>query len=101
VLASDLPVLREVGGSAATYCAHGDVTAWTEGVAALLRERRAEPARWDARRALGHAHARQFSWEEYARRMVSIYRELLKSWRVTRLTDNGRRGCLNRRRPHC
>jgi glycosyltransferase involved in cell wall biosynthesis len=77
VLASDLPVLREVGGSAATYCAHGDVTAWTEGVAALLRERRAEPARWDARRALGHAHARQFSWEEYARRMVSIYRELL------------------------
>jgi glycosyltransferase involved in cell wall biosynthesis len=76
VLASDLPVLREVGGRAAVYRAAGDVTAWTEGAVGLLREREEEPARHAARRAEGLSHARRFSWEEYARRMVSIYREL-------------------------
>lgn len=76
VLASDLPVLREVGGPATTYRADGDVEAWTEAAVALLHERRADHARRDARRAEGLAHARRFSWEEYARRMVSIYREL-------------------------
>jgi glycosyltransferase involved in cell wall biosynthesis len=76
VLASDLPVLREVGGSAASYRAAGDVAAWAEGATGLLKEREEDPARWAARRAEGVAHARRFSWEEYARRMVSIYREL-------------------------
>lgn len=76
VLASDLPVLREVGGRATTYRAAGDVEAWTEAAIALLEERREDHARRDARRAEGLTHARRFSWEEYARRMVSIYREL-------------------------
>ena len=30
VIASDLPVLREVGGTAAAYCAVGDIQGWTE-----------------------------------------------------------------------
>jgi glycosyltransferase involved in cell wall biosynthesis len=76
VLASDLPVLREVGGSAASYRAAGDVAAWAEATAGLLKERDEDPARWAARRAEGVTHARRFSWEEYARRMASIYREL-------------------------
>ena len=76
VLASDLSVLREVGGAAACYSPAGDVAAWTEAAAVLLRERHEEPARWEGRRADGVAHAARFSWEEYARRMVSIYREL-------------------------
>lgn len=76
VLASDLPVLREVGGRAANYRAPGDVEAWIEGAVGLLKEREEDPARWASRRSEGVAHARQFSWEEYARRMVSIYREL-------------------------
>ncbi|HEX7313460.1 MAG TPA: glycosyltransferase [Pyrinomonadaceae bacterium] len=76
VLASDLPVLREVGGDAASYRAAGDVMGWAEGAVSLLRQREEEPARWAARRAAGLAHARRFSWEEYARRMVSIYSEL-------------------------
>jgi glycosyltransferase involved in cell wall biosynthesis len=76
VLASDLPVLREVGGAATAYCAAGDVAAWTEASLGLLHERREDPARWAARRAAGVSHAARFSWAEYARRMVSIYREL-------------------------
>jgi glycosyltransferase involved in cell wall biosynthesis len=76
VLASDLPALREVGGRATTYRAAGDVGAWTEAAVALLQERREDHAGRDARRAEGLAHARRFSWAEYARRMASIYREL-------------------------
>ena len=76
VLASDLPVLREVGGPAAVYRAVGDVPAWADGACALLKEREEAPDLWQARRARAVAHARRFSWEEYARRMASIYRDL-------------------------
>ncbi len=79
VLASDLHVLREVGGRAATYRAVGNVEAWTTAAIALLKEREEERARWSARRADGVAHASRFSWEEYARRMASIYRELSRT----------------------
>lgn len=77
VLASDLAVLREVGGGAADYLAVADVEAWAESAARLLDERRREPERWAARRARGVSHAARFSWSEYARRMVAIYRTLL------------------------
>jgi glycosyltransferase involved in cell wall biosynthesis len=79
VLASDLPVLREVGGRAATYRAVGDVEAWTAAAIELLKERGEDRARWSARSADGVSHASRFSWEEYARRMVSIYRELSRT----------------------
>lgn len=79
VVASDLPVLREVGGRAAVYRAVGDVRAWAEAAAGLLRERGAEPARWESRRADGVSHASRFSWDEYARRMASIYCELARA----------------------
>ena len=76
VLASDLPVLREVGGAAARYRPPGDVMGWAAGAVELLRQREEEPGLWAARCADGVAHARRFSWEEYARRMASIYSAL-------------------------
>lgn len=79
VLASDLRVLREVGGRDATYRAVGDVRAWAEAAVELLRERSEEPARWESRRAGGVSHAARFSWEEYVRRMASIYGELSRA----------------------
>lgn len=79
VLASDLPVLREVGGRDATYRAVGDVRAWAEAAVELLRERSEEHARWESRRARVVSHAAQFSWEEYVRRMASIYAELSRA----------------------
>ncbi len=36
VLASDIPVLREVGGAAASYAPVGDADAWSEAALALL-----------------------------------------------------------------
>jgi glycosyltransferase involved in cell wall biosynthesis len=77
VIASDLPVLREVGGQAAAYCPVGDTAAWAETVAAMLTERSSQPEQWRARREAGISRASEFSWTEYAKRVVAIYRELI------------------------
>jgi glycosyltransferase involved in cell wall biosynthesis len=77
VVASELPVLREVGGDAALYCPVGDVSSWTETVIQLLSDRRRESQAWSDRRDAGIAQASKFSWAEYAKKMVALYQELL------------------------
>jgi glycosyltransferase involved in cell wall biosynthesis len=76
IVASDLAVLREVGGPAATYCPVGDVTRWGEVVVMLLTGRRDDPVGWAARCAAGLARAAEFSWGGYARKMVRVYQEI-------------------------
>jgi glycosyltransferase involved in cell wall biosynthesis len=78
VIASDVPVLREVGGDAADYCPVGDVAAWSARVGAHLRERDAEPARWAHRRDGAARHAARFTWTGYAARTVEVYREVVQ-----------------------
>lgn len=77
VVASNLPVLREVGGDAALYCEVGALTDWTESIARLLVERSRQPERLNKRRAAAIAQAAKFSWAEYAKKMLAVYRELL------------------------
>lgn len=79
VLASDIPVLREVGGETAVYCSVADVGAWSCAVVALLRERSNKPKLWEVRRQKGLAQSTKFTWTEYADRMVALYRELWNS----------------------
>ncbi|HVA84580.1 MAG TPA: glycosyltransferase family 1 protein [Candidatus Binataceae bacterium] len=76
VLASDLPVLREVGAEAAVYCAVADVPAWSAAVVAMLRERAANPERWAERRTGAIRQASRFSWAAYADRCAALYREI-------------------------
>ncbi|HEY2525282.1 MAG TPA: glycosyltransferase family 1 protein, partial [Candidatus Binataceae bacterium] len=76
VVASDIPALREVGAAAAVYCAVGDVQAWSWVVAAMLRERAANPARWAERRAAAVGRASLFSWAAYADRSAALYHEV-------------------------
>jgi glycosyltransferase involved in cell wall biosynthesis len=76
VVASDLPVLKEVGGAAIEYCPVGDTQAWVRTVSALFEERRQDPARWSARQAAGRARARCFSWSPFAARLTEIYQAL-------------------------
>jgi glycosyltransferase involved in cell wall biosynthesis len=76
VVASDLPVLREVGGSAACYCAVGDIEAWVStivGVAARCAEHGQLAS--ERRRQLIE-QASKFSWTENAARTADIYREV-------------------------
>jgi glycosyltransferase involved in cell wall biosynthesis len=77
VLASDLEVLREVGGAAATYAPVADVPAWADAALSLLSERRAAPASWQARRAAGLDRAARFHWSAHAATLVAIYRCVL------------------------
>ena len=69
VVASDLPVLREVGGDAAFYCPVADVPAWTQTTCALLE-------RHDDRKRVGvlTARAARFSWDTYSDKTVEVYR---------------------------
>ena len=73
VLASDLPVLREVGGAAARYAPVGDADAWADALGALLTD--------DAARAslgaAGTAHAAGFTWERSAREHLAVYRSVI------------------------
>lgn len=77
VLASDLRVLREVGGEAVVYVPAGDVSAWTAAAAAMLLERSERPDQWEARRDTGIAWASRFSWGQYTDRSVELYRRIL------------------------
>ncbi len=69
VIASDLPVLREVGGEAASYCSAGDVSAWIQTVCGLLE------ARDDSSRVRARTEwASRFSWDTYSASTVEVYR---------------------------
>ena len=78
VVASDIPVFREIGGTAASYCAPGDVNLWTQTVLDLLEERAKNPEKWKTRIEEGIQHARKFRWSDYASQMVDLYQKILK-----------------------
>lgn len=77
VIASDLIVLREVGGFAAAYCPVGDISLWTETLTRMLVEKSMFPRQWNERRQAGIAQAAKFSWAECASQTASVYREVL------------------------
>ena len=77
VVASDLPVFREVGGEAVVYRSAEDVEGWAQTIDTILwdqRDARERAGRRDA--ALDRAAA--FSLEEYAHAVTAIYRRLLR-----------------------
>ncbi len=84
VVASDLPVLREVGGDASDYCQVGDPSAWAGRVLSLLNERDTDSSAWTARREAGSARARCFSWTRYAGEMENLYLEIASASRLSR-----------------
>jgi glycosyltransferase involved in cell wall biosynthesis len=75
VIATDLPVLREVGGDAAVYAALGDVDGWRKAVLGLLKERTDDRAH-DLSRWRRLEQASRFSWDRQADAMAAIYREV-------------------------
>lgn len=68
VIASDLPVLREVGMDAVLFRPVGDVAAWTEAVESLLAGRAAVLAR-----TVRLAQAARYSWSRHARDVLAAY----------------------------
>jgi len=82
VVASDLAVLREVGGSACVYCPVGDVRAWTSEIGRQLREPSGPKAGYSqSRRQQALAQAARYTWTENVNQTVAVYRRVLE--RVT------------------
>lgn len=73
MVASDIGVLRELGGDAVSYAALADVAQWRHTVLSLLAEREHSPERWRARKAAGVERAKEFSWSEYAAGVAAVY----------------------------
>jgi glycosyltransferase involved in cell wall biosynthesis len=71
VVASDLAVLREVGGDAALYAPTADVAAWTATVRGVLDGTIVAPSR-----EIRVARARAFTWEAHARTLRDAYASL-------------------------
>lgn len=86
VVASAIGALQEVGGDAATYCAPGATSQWVSSVGALLQQRNADPAGWQARRRRCIAAAARFNWSVYASEMAARYAQALA------MTQPGRQG---------
>jgi glycosyltransferase involved in cell wall biosynthesis len=77
VIASDIAVLREVGGSAVAYQPVAAIEAWVQAVSDILTERRESPAVRAGRRDAAIANAARFSWSLNAARTVELYRDVL------------------------
>lgn len=71
VVASDLPVLREVGAEAVHFAPAGEIGAWVERVCGLLSG--SHPG---IDRALRLARAEHFRWQTHAATILAAYREL-------------------------
>ena len=84
VLASDLPVLREVGGDAALYAPVGDVPRWVEAALAALESRRDRSPAWRSRRDAGIARASRFTWSAHVDILMQMYRDVLAGRPVAR-----------------
>jgi glycosyltransferase involved in cell wall biosynthesis len=72
VVASDLPVTREVGSEGVVYCPVADVGAWATVMQRLLREPGAAPAR-----AIRLAQAARYSWNRHAGIVAGAYLKML------------------------
>jgi glycosyltransferase involved in cell wall biosynthesis len=68
VVASDIPVLREVGGEAAVYLPLGDVRAWAAATAALLADPQSTPPMEERLR-----QASRYSWAAHAATIADTY----------------------------
>jgi glycosyltransferase involved in cell wall biosynthesis len=75
VVATDLAVLREVGGAAAAYCGLADVASWCETVLEFL-SLQAEPIERARIRAASLEQASRFSWSMYGASMAAVYADV-------------------------
>ncbi len=72
VVASDIPVLREVGGDAVVSCPVGDIDRWSETVCHLLHGTRTAPPLEQRLE-----QARRYTWAEHSRAILNAYTALV------------------------
>jgi glycosyltransferase involved in cell wall biosynthesis len=74
VVASDIPVLREVGGDAVVYCAIADISAWVTTIQQLLQCSASAPTLTQRL-----AQAQNYSWSSHAQIVAQAYQQLARS----------------------
>jgi glycosyltransferase involved in cell wall biosynthesis len=72
VIASDIPIFREVGGDALVLCPVADVSSWCDTILQILGGGRVPPTR-----PIRLERARRFSWPAHARTLAEHYERLL------------------------
>lgn len=72
VVARDLPVLREIGGNATSYCSGDDPRRWAEVIEQSIRARTCAHE-FMGRCSDGIRWAERFTWGRFADRLTSIY----------------------------
>ena len=77
VIASDLEVLREIGGAACEYRPVGDIAAWRDAVVQFLHQD-LDDGNSQFRRRQAQQQAARYSWATNARKTVDVYREVLR-----------------------
>jgi glycosyltransferase involved in cell wall biosynthesis len=73
VIANDLAVLRETGGTLARYHPNENVAGWADEVLTVVQRSAQDADRW---KTAARAYAARFTWEAAAQRLLPIYREL-------------------------
>jgi glycosyltransferase involved in cell wall biosynthesis len=71
IVASDIPVLREVGGDAATYCTVGEISTWVKTVDQLVINPNDSPEL-----KIRLAQAQKYSWSTHANTIAEAYLNL-------------------------
>jgi glycosyltransferase involved in cell wall biosynthesis len=84
VLASDLPVLREVGGEAAIYRPVGAFEEWAEAAVGFLKEQRDQSQDYNNRRAASIDRATRFTWNAHVELLREMYRDVLENKPVSK-----------------
>jgi glycosyltransferase involved in cell wall biosynthesis len=77
VLASDIPVLREIGGDAVEYCAVGNISQWISRARSLLVSHEADSTAWAARRQRGIQRVSHLDCSSYAENILNVYSTIL------------------------
>jgi glycosyltransferase involved in cell wall biosynthesis len=77
VLASDLPILREVGGDAAIYRPVAASEDWADAAVTFLKEKAEHSQKYQERRAESLRQAARFSWNTHVDMLMQMYRDVL------------------------
>jgi glycosyltransferase involved in cell wall biosynthesis len=72
VIASDIPVLREVGGDGVLYCPVADLERWVTAVSDLLSHPEQAPSP-----SVKQAQANCYSWQNHAQIIAQAYRRMI------------------------
>ena len=87
VLASDLPILKEVGGDAAIYRPVAAIEEWANAAITFLNEKASHSKNYQDRRAKGITQAARFSWNNHVNMLMQMYRDVLNNRPVTSLSQ--------------